>query len=86
VLKIAVTLHGLEPADAPEQLDLFPSLGLTVTADRERRERLSQVLDDINQKFGRDSLALGFLPDAVKTFSGTKIAFTRIPDASEFHE
>jgi len=86
VLKIAVTLHGLEPADAPEQLDLFPSLGLTVTADRGRRERLSQVLDDINQKFGRDSLALGFLPDAVKTFSGTKIAVTRIPDASEFHE
>ena len=86
VKKISVTLHGLEPVDAPEQLDLFPSLGLPVAADRERRERLSKALDDINRTFGRDSLALGFLPDSVKTFSGTKIAFTRIPDASEFHE
>lgn len=86
VQKISVTLHGLEPWDAPEQLDLFPALGSPVAADKSRRDRLSKVMDDLNQHYGRDSVALGFLPDSVKTFSGTKIAFTRIPDREEFKE
>jgi len=29
---------------------------------------------------------IGFTPDTVRTFSGTKIAFTRIPDREEFKE
>lgn len=86
IKKISVTLHGLEALDMPEQLDLFPALGSPVTADRARRERLSQVMDEMNQKFGRDSISLGFAPDSVKVFSGTKIAFTRIPDMREFQE
>ena len=84
--KISVTLHGLESWDAPEQLDLFPELGSPVAASKDRRERLSKIMDDLNQHYGRDSIALGFLPDAVKTFSGTKIAFTRIPSLEEFKE
>lgn len=86
VKKISVTLHGLESWDAPEQLDLFPALGSPVAASKDRRDRLSRIMDDLNQHYGRDSIALGFLPDAVKTFSGTKIAFTRIPDREEFKE
>ncbi len=86
VKKISVTLHGLESSGTPEQLELFPALGSPVAADRARRERLSQVMDDLNQQFGRDSVALGFAPDKARVFSGTKIAFTRIPDAREFQE
>ncbi len=86
VKKIGVTLHDLESMTAPQQLDLFPGLGSPITADVARRDRLSKVMDDLNQEFGRDSIALGFAPDSVKTFSGTKIAFTRIPDRQEFKE
>jgi DNA polymerase-4 len=43
-------------------------------------------MDHINQRFGRDSIAMGFLPGEVKEFSGTKIAFSRIPKAEEFQE
>ncbi len=86
VKKISVTLHELESPDAPEQLELFTVPGEPTTTERDRRDTLSRVMDDINQHYGRDSLALGFVPDHVKTFSGTKIAFTRIPDILEFRE
>ncbi len=84
VKKVSVTLMGLEAESRPQQLDLFASA--TEEASRERREHLSRVLDKINQKRGRDSVVIGFTPDTVRTFSGTKIAFTRIPDREEFQE
>jgi DNA polymerase-4 len=79
-----VTLMGLEAESQPQQLDLFASA--TEEASRERREHLSRILDKINQKRGRDAVVIGFTPDTVRTFSGTKIAFTRIPDREEFQE
>lgn len=82
VKKVAVTLHGLEAESQPQQLDLFGE-GL---AEREQRETLSRVLDEINQKRGRDSVVIGFTPDTTRRSSGPKIAFTRIPDMAEFHE
>jgi DNA polymerase-4 len=84
VKKVSVTLFGLVAEAWPQQLELFDSLG--ASAPREQREHLSRVLDEINQKFGRDSVVIGFTPDTVRTFSGTKIAFTRIPDREEFKE
>ena len=84
VKKVSVTLMGLEAESQPQQLDLFASA--TEEASRERREHLSRILDKINQKRGRDSVVIGFTPDTVRTFSGTKIAFTRIPDREEFQE
>ncbi|MES2737881.1 MAG: impB/mucB/samB family protein [Verrucomicrobiota bacterium] len=86
IKKIGVTLMDLESNEQPVQLDLFSMMGGSVSGDVERRNRLSKIMDDINQDFGRDSIALGFAPDLVKTFSGTKIAFTRIPDLKEFKE
>ena len=43
-------------------------------------------MDIINQKFGRDTVAFGLMPDQGRSFSGTKVAFTRIPDKEEFLE
>lgn len=92
VRKIAVTLSGLESLDQPEQLELGferPAGEIDSWNDprrRRQREQLSRVMDEINQQFGRDAVALGFSPDQVKTFSGTKIAFSRIPDREEFKE
>jgi DNA polymerase-4 len=82
VKKVAVTLSGLESLTQPQQLDLF-----TRGEDpRQRRESLFRVLDAINKKHGRDSIVVGFTPDTVRTFSGSKIAFNRIPDREEFKE
>lgn len=86
VKKISVTLHDLEETSAPRQMELFPEL-LPLSPDQvARRDRLSGIMDDLNQLYGRDSIALGFVPSQVRTFSGTKIAFTRIPDREEFQE
>jgi len=84
VKKVSVTLFGLVAETSPRQLELFEASG--ASAPKEQREQLSRVLDEINQKFGRDSVVIGFTPDTVRTFSGTKIAFTRIPDREEFKE
>ncbi|MFC5453369.1 impB/mucB/samB family protein [Prosthecobacter fluviatilis] len=84
VKKVSVTLFGLVAEAWPRQLELFDLSG--DSAPKQQRELLSRVMDDINQKYGRDSVVIGFTPDAVRTFSGTKIAFTRIPDREEFKE
>lgn len=83
VKKVSLTLHGLESEAQPLQLDLF---GEGSAAARAQREVLSRALDEINQKRGRDSVVIGFTPNTVREFSGTKIAFTRIPDRAEFQE
>ncbi len=84
--KIAVTLNDIEEMCAPKQLEMFPEMLPVSEIDDERRNKLSAAMDKLNQQFGRDSIALGFVPNQVKTFSGTKIAFTRIPDMEEFQE
>ncbi len=85
IKKVSVVLHGLVPAaDAqPELLDVLPESG---AKERKKAERVSRAMDKLNQKYGRDSVALGMLPAQGKNFSGTKVAFTRIPDVEEFFE
>ncbi len=79
IKKVSVALLDLE-AQACGQLEFFQDKG------REKKEKISQALDLINQKYGRDSVSFGTPPTHTKTFSGTKIAFTRIPDKEEFSE
>lgn len=88
IKKVSVLLHGLEP-EAAFQPDLFADqegLAGGVMAHHLRAARLSCALDRINHRFGRDSVLIGMLPSAGRGFSGTKIAFTRIPDREEFCE
>lgn len=86
VRKVGVTLLDLSAIDAPMQLSLFEAPNQATPELTQRRERLSAAMDQINQRFGRDSVAVGFLPGEVREFSGTKIAFSRIPTAEEFQE
>ncbi len=80
--KVSVTLHGLMPASAVQPDLLYLHGG----AKQRRAETLSHAMDKLNHKYGRDTVLLGMLPLQGKTFSGTKIAFTRIPDLQEFSE
>jgi DNA polymerase IV len=88
VKKLSVVLHGLT-AEAGSQLDLFDvreEEERGALRDYKRQARLSVALDKINHRFGRDSALIGMLPSSGRSFSGTKIAFTRIPDIEEFRE
>lgn len=83
--KVSVTLHNLTAQDAV-QPELFMALPDIDLKRRAKAERMSQALDKINHRFGRDSILVGMLPSQGRSFSGTKIAFTRIPDMEEFLE
>jgi len=85
IKKVSMSLNRLTLADA-DQIDLFASLPDKEMKRRERSEKMSRALDKINSKYGRDSVSIGMLPHQGRSFSGTKIAFTRIPDIEEFSE
>ncbi len=82
--KVSVTLHGLE-SETYLQEDLFATKSAQ-GAGRIKSEKLSRAMDALNHRFGRDTVSLGMLPSQGRSFTGTKVAFTRIPDAAEFHE
>lgn len=75
--KVSVSVSKLEKSVC-QQYEFFSD------HSREKRKKISQALDAINLKYGKDSVSFGTLPE--DSFSGTKIAFTRIPDKEEFVE
>lgn len=83
--KVSVTLYELSQIDETQD-ELFPMLPEEEMTARKKSEKMSLALDKINQRFGRDSILLGMLPSQGRSFSGTKVAFTRIPDMEEFAE
>lgn len=85
IKKLSVTLFHLAPAGSG-QGNLLDMLAGEEKQRRAKAERMSRALDRLNQRYGRDTVALGMMPGDGRSFSGTKIAFTRIPDAKEFHE
>jgi DNA polymerase-4 len=85
IRKVAVTLSELA-ASTNLQAELFARGPDSDLVGRGKSARLSRAMDKINHRFGRDSILLGMTPSQGQSFSGTKIAFTRIPDADEFLE
>ena len=86
--KVALALHGLVPDSSPEQLLLFPDDSEAFsTLSQERREAfevLSEAMDRVTSRYGRNALSLGLISRDGRGFTGAKIAFTRIPDAADF--
>lgn len=85
IKKVSVNMLNLVAA-ADLQPELLPELPEEDLMYREKWEKMSKALDKINQKYGRDSILLGASTEQKKGFTGTKIAFTRIPDKEEFRE
>lgn len=102
IKKLSVVLYGLVQQDMiqPDLFDMFETKPTALVTDfmaakntelvnnrnMTRMIGLSHALDRINHRFGCDSALIGMLPSQGRSFSGTKIAFTRIPDAEEFLE
>ena len=83
---IGVTLCEIEPVTG-EQESLFGLLDPDDPFARETRGlALSRAMDRINERFGRNAVSVGPLGGGRIDHVGTKIAFGRIPEASEFHE
>lgn len=85
IKKISVTLYAMVPTNQV-QPDLFDTVSKTAEKTRDHSQKLSQAMDVLNQKFGKDTVLLGMTAQQGKAFTGTKIAFTRIPDREEFLE
>jgi hypothetical protein len=67
--------HALVPA-AQHQPDLF-------AADNHRRQKLSPLVDRINDRYGRCAIGFGLFPPDVRAFKG-HAAFHRVPERWEF--
>lgn len=83
---IGVTLCEIETVEG-DQGSLFAGLDPNDPLARETRTlALSRAMDRINERFGRNAVSVGPLNGGRIDAVGTKIAFGRIPEASEFHE
>jgi len=74
-LSVGVALLDLVPADH-HQPDLFD-------ADDGRRQKLSPLIDRINDRYGRCAIGFGLFPPGVRAFKG-HAAFHRVPERWEF--
>jgi DNA polymerase-4 len=73
-LSVGVVLLDLVPATR-HQPDLF--------AEDHKRQKLSPLIDRINDRYGRCSIGFGLLPPDVRAFKG-HAAFQRVPKSWEF--
>lgn len=74
-LSVGVVRLDLVPA-AYHQPDLF-------AADSDRRQKLSLLIDRIDDRYGRCSIGFGLFPRDVRAFKG-HAAFRRVPEKWEF--
>lgn len=83
--KISINMSGLCERQQITP-DLFDRASPAHEKLQKKNEKLSGVMDLLNEKFGKESVTLGISPQTQAGFVGTKIAFSRIPDIAEFHE
>ena len=83
LLQVGVVLADLAAADAA-QADLFDGNALLGAPAEARRLALSRAMDKVNARFGRDAVTLGHDARGASRSRGPAIAFTRIPELSEF--
>ena len=79
---VGVAVHDLRPVDSfvPDLLGWSPDQG-----GQSRSLLLSQALDRLNARFGKDTVSIGPRAD-LPSYVGAKIAFNRIPEDEEFRE
>jgi DNA polymerase-4 len=79
IMRCGVMLTDLTPLGA-RQLSLFEE----DDTDRQKLERLQDIVDGLNYSHGKRVVTLGAWTPPPGGFAGGKIAYTRIPDAEDF--
>jgi len=77
---VSCYLHDLRPEPPP--LDLFVSP--EQDACDARQARLWRTIDDLNRRYGKQTVALSSQDGLDLNYLGVKIAFSRVPEAAEF--
>ncbi len=83
--QVSVWMANLYAIDA-QVPDLFANGGDAAFTRSKAHEQLCHALDGLNARYGRNAISIGAHNMDVGQYTGVKIAFTRIPDASEFDE
>lgn len=87
--KVSITLSELTPVESGMQPELFTLPGTLAAPGNDqlqKRERLARAMDQLTARYGRDAVTTGIFPGQGSSFTGTKIAFTRVPELSDFDE
>lgn len=79
IVRVGVTLGGLTPA-TERQLDLL----LNDDRQRQKSEKLTKAIDELNLKFGKRVATIGPWVPPPGGYAGGKISYTRIPSAEDF--
>lgn len=83
--KVGVWITDMEEA-GQEQASLFDLLDPSAPRRAARETKVLEAVDSLNRKYGRDTVLIGTPAKKLAAYSGTKIAFSRIPDQAEFWE
>lgn len=83
--KVSVTLHGLCRREDITP-DLFNTTSTAYQELQQKHDRISELMDGLNQRYGAHTIQLGPSPRTNAGYVGTKIAFSRVPDLAEFEE
>ncbi len=83
IKKVSVSYHNLEKKETLTE-DLF----LTGSSERkifiQKTDALANALKNLQHKYQKDVVSIGLCPKTSAGYVGTKIAFSRVPDAEEF--
>lgn len=80
-------IHGRSTVQSDGQLSEKDTKNLLRGSAAEKKSlALSAVMDQINAKYGAETLQIGISPKTQGGYVGTKIAFHRIPQIEEFYE
>ncbi len=82
IKQVSIAIHHLNK-EQPTQGDLFSNNGET-QKKQQKRESLTQTMDEIVGKYGNKAASLGVWEDPPGGYAGAKIAFGRIPNLSDF--
>lgn len=80
LLQVGINLHGLVPKDKATG-DLFD-----FAKTSPKRRHIDAAMEEVNKRFGPQTVNLGMIPVLSGAPIGTKIAFSRVPDQAEFLE
>ena len=89
IKKVGLTLMDLTPIASGSQPELFALPGQAQAPAAEqlsKRERLAAAMDSLTARYGRDAVTTGIFPGQGSSFTGTKIAFNRVPELADFEE
>ena len=81
--KVAVILSNLHKEESISG-DLFIAGDPTEKRIQDKREKLSQALDFLQDKYQKETVWMGTIPQTLAGHVGTKIAFSRVPEKEEF--